>query len=435
MDFRMLLRADAAALMLGMSLLPIMANAQTDTVSTWDDVTAAALLNDATWHAFLTAQLSGDVIRHWKDYPAAQEARFTEQDGWHIATFCAPAGCDSEEIVMAFAPATDNVLLGLRDAERVTFVGTPREPLPAPVVTLYQDSVSSAALRAGFMALPDHKRRDLQEEMYFAEVYASDLPDGLYGPMTEAGLIAFAPMFAARLGEMPNFSQQDTAETALRNIATSTFMPHDAPAGSFTFEGQWSCDGGALTLTSRSHEIGGSPRSLITEVLSFDHGAGTDYSLLLREIGRVVLRDVTQDSLTWQSLASGDMLDCRKTGDAPAPPTVTERPPLPALPVAAPAEAIAPAPVDPGGDAAAADLPFLGRWSCAGMEFSFAADSGTNHAEDNTQAYHSVTQAEPNVWDVTFADGVAVRLGVMNEGRMMMIVFDQAMSCERVTGR
>ncbi len=435
MNFTMSIRRDATALLVGLSLLPALAMAQSDTGLSWDELTAAALLEDPQWQAFLGAKLTDDRVRPWQDYPDAQSARFTRQDDWHIAAFCAPAGCASERVVMAFAPESDTALLGVRSAEGVIFAGTARDPLPAAIVDLYQDSVSSAALRAAFQALPEHERRGLQFEMYNEGFYESDFPDGLYGPMTEGGAIAYAISSAALLGYVPNLSDEAAAGETLGALVRSEFVPIDAPAGSFAFEGVWSCDGTTLTLTSRSHQIGGS--DIVPIAVVADYGDGSDFGMLLRGGDRIGVWDVTADSLSWYSRNSGDSLNCRRTADAPELPALTARPALPALPVAMPdapaqEDAAAQSPAHAQEAALAEGLPFLGRWSCAGMEFTLAPGFGTNHAERHTANYESVSKTEPNLWDVTFADGVPVQLGMINDARMMMLGLEQVLPCERI---
>lgn len=59
------------------------------------------------------------------------------------------------------------------------------------------------------------------------------------------------------------------------------------------------------------------------------------------------------------------------------------------------------------------------------MEFTFAADFGVNHAQSHTQSYRAVTEAEPNLWDIAFSDGVSGRLRLMNQDRMVMTAMEQ----------
>ncbi|MGP9791953.1 hypothetical protein [Roseinatronobacter sp. NSM] len=416
----------------GTLALPAVTEAQSDTGDRWNNVTVAAMLTDPKWHDYLTTQANPRDVRRWQDYPAAQEAGFAIQGEWQLAEFCAPAGCADERVIMAFAPATETALLASTGAEGMTFFGAPRGPLPGVIADLYQQGINKAALRTAFEALPDRDRRALQYEMYLEDFYASDFADGRYGPMTEAGLIDYAIARAPQLGFVPNLSDERLAGQTLQALARSEFVMLDAPVGSFAFEGAWSCGGTALALTSRTHKVGGGDATAISLVETY--GNGTNFGVLLRGGARIGIWDVTADSLTWASQASGDMMDCRRTGDAPEPPEMTGRAAFPALPVIA-LDALAPVPAEhePLHDAKMVDeFPFLGRWSCGGIEFTFAEGFGVNHTEGLSPDYETVAEAEPNVWDITFVDGVAVRVGMVNDARMMMIALEQVMQCERV---
>ncbi|MCC5967244.1 MAG: hypothetical protein JJU24_14025 [Natronohydrobacter sp.] len=436
MIYRVSFNPKAALVAAGISIFPLVAMAQSEAAPAWGDVTAAAILGDPAWQEYLSSNVRRSNISRWRNYAGAAEANFETQGDWQIARFCAPSGCATERVIMAFAPQSDAIILATSGTEGLAFFGTPKGPLPTEIVDLYQSSVSPTALRAAFEIRPDSQRRALQSEMYLEDLYDSDIADGRYGPKTERGLVAYALLRAPQLGFVPNFSDDRPARNTLEALARSEFIPIDAEPGSYAFEGVWSCDGGTrLTLTSRSHQIGDDRATPLSLVETYANGS--TFGLLLSGGARIGIWDVTASSLTWASQASGDMMDCRKSSDAPTPPALPERAALPDLPVAATIAPTAP----PQQDATASEtprnegLPFIGRWTCAGMEFTFAADFGVNHAQSYTQSYQTVTEAETNLWDIAFADGVSVRLGMMNQDRMVMIVTNQVLQCERLAGQ
>lgn len=399
-------------------------------------MTATAILGDRQWQDYLSATVRRSDINRWQDYSDAAEANFETQGDWKVTRFCAPSGCTTERVIMAFSAQTDTAIFASSGTDGVAFFGTPRGTLPGEIVDLYENTVSPTALRAAFEARPDSQRRALQSEMYLEDLYDSDIADGRYGPKTERGLTAYALLRAPQLGFVPNLSDERPARQSLQALARSEFVSIDAEPGSFAFEGVWSCDGGTtLTLTSRSHQIG--PDTVTPLSLVETYGNGSTFGLLLSGGARIGIWDVTASSLTWASQASGDMMDCRKSGDAPTPPALPERPEFPDLPVATPVALTAPVQQEatesetPRTDG----LPFIGRWTCSGMEFTFAQDFGVNHAQSYTQSYQTVTEAEPNVWDIAFSDGVSVRLGLMNQDRMVMIAMEQMLQCERLAGQ
>ncbi len=78
-------------------------------------------------------------------------------------------------------------------------------------------------------------------------------------------------------------------------------------AQTYPFEGSWDCGVGVFTFTADIYDPGDNPMP-IRDVAE----DGGDYILTFDDAYQIALSSVSDTTMQWLSLASGDMFDCRR---------------------------------------------------------------------------------------------------------------------------
>lgn len=390
------------------------------------------LFADAHWGPKLMTMLGEERFNAVRGYHSGpSNTTFAREGDWWVATGCGRGACNKVGMVAAVDPETDEVLLAMYSPyaeDKLQLIGVPSSKIPYSLSRFLGETAEYAALKRAFNQLGSAARRDIQIWMKEKEFYSSSI-DGLFGQGTAAGLVMLAVSTAHDYGVLPDMVSPEGARALVQRLSHRVFPALNAAPGSFPFEGDWDCDGSAVTLTSESYKFGQQPTLMISEVVDISE---TARGVMFTDGYRIAFFDITNSSMQWHSPASGDTFDCKKTTEA--------APETPAPQEQQIAQDALPAPEEPREQDSALRYPFQGEWTCADnateevLTDLLLTEIDVNIAFMGTRiSYEEVSPIGRNgtAFNVVLRDGQMGGIYELSGDHFLLNISGLSLSCER----
>lgn len=293
-------------------------------------------------------------------------------------------------------------------------------------VTGREVPVDFASVDSAFNALPMSLREAVQRTLADRGLYRSEI-DGATGPATR-GAIRNAARAASNAGQSVRLDSEEAVRSFLNDLLRLDLstLPEE-PA----FLGEWDCEGGIFSFQQDGYLIGQTGERL--PYLSIEKATQGAYGITFVDGYRLGLFDVTDNSMTWSSPASGDIFRCTRVGEVT--PLETEEDsqqeqtsrdtPRRGVPVKSPSDN--------------KDKPFLGRWSCTSDMFSsatafeFTEDAVNVPAMGRRTEYADVTHigGRDSAFLINLRDGQQAAIFELEDTRMLMTAASGLFDCRR----
>lgn len=388
------------------------------------------LFADGYWGPKLMALMGEERFNAVRGYYSGPtNTTFTREGDWWVATGCGRGACNRIGMVAAVDPEADEVLLAMYSPyaeDKLQLIGVPSSKLPYSLSRFLGETAEYGALERAFKQLGSQERRNLQIWMKEKEFYSSSI-DGLFGQGTAAGLVMLAVSTAHDYGVLPDMESPEGARALVQRLSHRVFPALNAAPGSFSFEGEWDCDGSAVTLTSETYSFGQQPTLTLSEVVEI---SDTARGVMFTDGYRIAFFDITSSSMQWHSPASGDTFECRRAPQA--------KPEIVSTHSSKVEEEESH--VQMSAANAALRYPFQGKWSCTEGEAENPLTALTLNESDveiefmgTRIAYEEVNPIGRNgtAFEVILKDGQMGGIYELDDSHFLLNFSGLLMSCER----